>query len=150
MFLSYREIEARAQRNKRAVSDSWEWMKPTLKRRLWMYDYRAVDKNADIVDFYLSEHRDENAARTFLKRVIGCNGLPSKVVIDKNGFNVLALHNINVLLWLSGVLMLNLIDIVDIKYINNIVEQSHRPIKQKMVQALGWKLEAGALATMAA
>nr|WP_237155974.1 hypothetical protein [Photobacterium phosphoreum] len=44
--------------------------------------------------------------------------------------------------------MLNLIEIVDIKYINNLVEQSHRPIKQKMVQALGWKSKAGTLATM--
>ena len=69
--------------------------------------------------------------------------------VDKSGANALALHHINTLLWFSGVLMLNLIDIVDIKYLNNIVEQSHRPIKEEMVQALGWKSEAGALATMA-
>lgn len=35
------------------------------------------------------------------------------------------------------------------KYFNNIVEQSHRSIKQKMVQVLGWKSEADALTTMA-
>ena len=58
-------------------------------------------------------------------------------------------HHINALLWFSGVLMLSLIDVVDIKYLNNIVEQSHRSIKQKMVLALGWKSETGALATMA-
>ncbi|GLR76783.1 hypothetical protein BTO23_20785 [Aliivibrio sifiae] len=40
-------------------------------------------------------------------------------------------------------------DVVDIKYLNNIVEQSRRPIKQKMVQTFGWKSEAGALVTMA-
>ena len=44
--------------------------------------------------------------------------------------------------------MLNLIKIVDIKYLNNIIEQSHRPIKQKMEQALGWKSVEGATATM--
>ena len=44
--------------------------------------------------------------------------------------------------------MLNLIEIVDIKYLNNIIEQSHRPIKQKMVQALCWKPIEGATATM--
>ena len=43
--------------------------------------------------------------------------------------------------------ILNLIEIVDVKYFNNIVEQSYRP-KQKMVQASGWKLAAGAIATM--
>ncbi len=32
--------------------------------------------------------------------------------------------------------------------LNNIVEQSHRFIKQKMVQALGWKSKVGAEATM--
>ena len=42
----------------------------------------------------------------------------------------------NVSLWLTVTFMPNLIEVVDIKYINNIVEQSHRPIKQKMVQAL--------------
>ncbi|WP_297479449.1 DDE-type integrase/transposase/recombinase [uncultured Photobacterium sp.] len=43
---------------------------------------------------------------------------------------------------------LYLIEIVDVKYLNNIVEQSHRPIKQKMVQALSWKSVKGATTTM--
>lgn len=76
------------------------------------------------------------------------NGLPEKVGIDKSGANALALHNMNVNLWLSVVFMLNLIEIVDVKCLNNIVEQSHRSIKQKMVQALGWKSVDGAIATM--
>ncbi|HHP0586166.1 TPA: DDE-type integrase/transposase/recombinase, partial [Vibrio harveyi] len=75
-------------------------------------------------------------------------GLPEKVGIDKSGANALALHNMNVNLWLSVVFMLNLIEIVDVKCLNNIVEQSHRSIKQKMVQALGWKSVDGAIATM--
>lgn len=74
--------------------------------------------------------------------------MPDKVVIDKSGVNALALYNLNVKLWLSVVFILNLIEIVDVKYLNNIVEQSHRPIKQKMVQALGWKSVEGATATM--
>jgi transposase-like protein len=74
--------------------------------------------------------------------------LPDKVVIDKSGANALALHNMNVTLWLTVVFMLNLIEVVDVKYLHNIVEQSHRPIKQKMVQALGWKSLEGATATM--
>ncbi|WP_394799269.1 DDE-type integrase/transposase/recombinase [Photobacterium damselae] len=44
--------------------------------------------------------------------------------------------------------MLSLIEVVDIKYLNNVVEQSHRPIKQKMYQVLGWKSVDGAIATM--
>lgn len=42
-------------------------------------------------------------------------------------------------LWLSGFFMLSLIEILSIKYLNNIVEQSHRWVKQKTRQALGWK-----------
>ena len=96
----------------------------------------------------MSKERDEKAAKAFLRKAINTNGLPDKVVIDKSGANALALHNINVSLWLSVVFMLNLIEIVDVKYLNNIVEQSHRPIKQKMYQALGWKSVEGATATM--
>ena len=144
------QIEMKARQKKRAVSSSWRMDETYIKiKGEWWYYYRAVDKNGDVVDFYLSKERDENAARAFLRKAISCNGLPHKVVIDKSGANALALHHINTLLWFSGVLMLSLIDVVDIKYLNNIVEQSHRPIKQKMVQALGWKSEAGALATMA-
>ncbi|PSW91415.1 DDE-type integrase/transposase/recombinase, partial [Photobacterium iliopiscarium] len=88
------------------------------------------------------------AAQAFLRKAINTNGLPDKVVIDKSGANAQALHNMNVKLWLSVVFMLNLIEVVNVKYLNNIVEQSHRPIKQKMVQALSWKSVEGATATM--
>nr|AKN38485.1 Mobile element protein [Vibrio genomosp. F6]AKN39110.1 Mobile element protein [Vibrio genomosp. F6] len=46
------------------------------------------------------------------------------MVIDKSGANALALHNINVQLWLTGKI-LNLIEVFQVKYLNNIVEQSH-------------------------
>ncbi len=44
--------------------------------------------------------------------------------------------------------MLSLIEILDIKYLNNIVEQSHRWVKQKTRQALGWKSFEGAAASL--
>ncbi len=44
--------------------------------------------------------------------------------------------------------MLSLIEILDIKYLNNIVEQSHRWVKQKTRQVLGWKSMEGALASL--
>lgn len=122
----------KARQKKRAVSSSWRMDETYIKiKGEWWYYYRAVDKSGDIVDFYLSKERDENAARAFLRKAIGNKGLPYKVVIDKSG--ALALHHINTLLWFSGVLMLSKVTIQ----------------KQKMVQALGWKSEAGALATMA-
>ncbi|CAM3921723.1 DDE-type integrase/transposase/recombinase [Vibrio aquimaris] len=44
--------------------------------------------------------------------------------------------------------MLCLIEICNIKYLNNIVEQSHRWVKQKTRQALGWKSVEGAKASL--
>ena len=44
--------------------------------------------------------------------------------------------------------MLSLVEILDIKYLNNIVEQSHRWVKQKTRQALGWKSVEGAMASL--
>ena len=70
------------------------------------------------------------------------------MVIDKSGANALALHNINVQLWLMGK-MLNLIEVLQVKYLNNLVEQSHRKVKGKMHQCLEWKSEKGAKATLA-
>ena len=45
--------------------------------------------------------------------------------------------------------MLSLIETLSIKYLNNIVEQSHRRVEGKMNQALGWKSDEGAKATLA-
>ena len=54
----------------------------------------------------------------------------------------------NVQLWLSGYSMFSLIEVINIKYLNNIVEQSHRWVKQKTRQALGWKSWEGAKASL--
>ena len=113
------------------------------------YYYRAVDKYGDVIDFLLRDKRDEKAARAFFRKAIGQHELPEKVVIDGSSHsNALALHNINVGLWHNG-RMLSLIEILSIKYLNNIVEQSHRRVKGKMNQALGWKSDKGAEATLA-
>ena len=45
--------------------------------------------------------------------------------------------------------MLNLIEVLQVKYLNNLVEQSHRKVKGKMHQCLGWKSDEGAKATLA-
>jgi transposase-like protein len=44
---------------------------------------------------------------------------------------------------------LNLIEVLQVKYLNNIVEQSHCRVKGKMNQALGWRSDEGAKATLA-
>ncbi len=44
--------------------------------------------------------------------------------------------------------MLSLTEILDIKYLNNIMEQSHRWVKHKTRQALGWKSLKGTTASL--
>ena len=142
-------IEQVARRGKHPVSSSWRMDETYIKvKGEWMYYYRAVDKQGDVIDYYLSKHRDERVARAFLTKAIAQNGLPEKVVIDGSNANHSALDTMNVQLWLTGYFMLSLIEICNIKYLNNIVEQSHRWVKQKTRQALGWKSLDGALASL--
>ena len=116
-------LEHKAHQLKRKVSLSWRMDETYIKiKGEWWYYYRAVDKFDDIVDFHLSEKRDDKAVQSFLRKAINTIGLPNKIVIDKSGANAHALHNMNVKLWLSVVFMLNLIEVVDVKYLNNIVE----------------------------
>jgi len=90
----------------------------------WAYYYRAVDKFGKTLDFMLSEHRDEAAATAFFTRLIGNNGFPDKVVIDKSGANLAGLQNINCLLILNEWFWL--IEVLQVKYLNNIIEHPSR------------------------
>ena len=142
-------LEHRARRRKKPVSDSWRMDETYIKvKGKWAYYYRAVDKFGNVTDYYLSPNRDEAAAKAFLHKAIAQNGLPSKIVIDGSKSNYAAIDSMNVQLWLTGYFMLSLVEILDIKYLNNIVEQSHRWVKQKTRQTLGWKSMKGALASM--
>ena len=71
----------------------------------------------------LSERCDEDAATAFFKQEINNNGFPDKVVMDKSGANYAGLANINLLLILAG--FATMIDICQVKYLNNIIEQDH-------------------------
>ena len=44
----------------------------------WTYLYRAVDKQGQTVDFYLSQKRDVNAAKTFLRNAMKNQRVPTK------------------------------------------------------------------------
>jgi len=94
----------------------------------WVYLYRAVDKFGDTIDFMLSEHRDEVAANAFFKQAIDANGFPKKVVMDKSGANYAGLENINLLLMLAGLICF--VEILQVTYLNNLIEQDHRFIKK--------------------
>ncbi len=111
--------------HKKKVGTSWRMDETYIKvKGRWCYLYRAVDKSGDTIDFMLAKNRDFNAAKRFFNKAIGFNGQPEKVTIDKSGANNLALKRIN-----KSRPDHHKIEIRQIKYLNNIVEQDHRFIK---------------------
>lgn len=100
----------------------------------WVYNYRAIDKFGKTLDFMLSEHRDEAAATAFFSRAIGNNGFPDRVVIDKSGANLAGLQNMNCLLILNGWFWL--IEVLQVKYLNNIIEQPSRGLRTHPCQVI--------------
>jgi putative transposase len=107
---------------------------------------RAVDRNGKTLDFMLSERRDKPAARRFFRRAIGTNGVPDRIVIDKSGANLAGLEAVNVILKFTG--LGNTIKILQVKYLNNILEQDHRFIKRITGRMLGFKAFHSASATL--
>lgn len=136
-----------AKKSKRAVATSWKMDETYIKvKGQWVYLYRAIDKFGDTVDFMLSEKRDEAAATAFFKQAIDANGFPKKVVMDKSGANYAGLENINLLLLLAG--LISFVEIVQIKFLNNRIEQDHRFIQKITNPMLGFKAFHSAKATI--
>ena len=95
----------------------------------------------------LSERRDLAAVRRFFKKTITSNGVPQKVVIDKSGANLAGLQVVNTILKCTGTG--DIIEIRQIKYLNNILEQDHRFIKRITKPMMGFNAFHSASATLA-
>ena len=111
-------------------------------RGQWKCLYRAVDKQGSTVDFLLTAKRDTDAALRFLRGAVELNDLPEKVTIDKSGANAAAIAAYNAEAGTA-------VEVRQRKYLNNIVEQDHRFVKQKMRASLGWQTFYTAQATIA-
>ncbi|MDP5211257.1 IS6 family transposase [Microbulbifer sp. 2205BS26-8] len=142
------QIAKEAKKKKRLVGTSWRMDETYIKLKgKWVYLYRAVDKSGKTVDFMLSKARNEAAATHFFEKSIGSNGVPEKVVIDKSGANLAGLTNINIYLFLMK-FWLSFIDTLQVKYLNNIVEQNYRFIKRITKPMMGFKAFHSAAATL--
>ena len=118
---------------KRPVGNSWRMDETYIKiKGQWKYLYRAVDKAGQTIDFLLTARRDKKAALRFFKKAVRQHGLPDKVTIDKSGANTAA---IKALKEETG----QEIEIRQIKYLNNLVEQDHRSIKRIVQPMMGFK-----------
>jgi len=136
-------LETRFCARKRSVGSSWRLDETYVKvKGVWKYLYRAVDKAGATVDFLLTAKRDCKAALRFLRTAIRCNGTPKKITIDKSGANTAAIGSYNTD-HKAG------IEMRQIKYLNNIVEQDHRAIKRQIRPMLGFKSFWSAAVTLA-
>jgi len=120
-------------RRKRPVWRSWRMDETYIRvKGEWRYLYRAVDTHGQTIDFLLTEQRDQEAALRFLKKAIRRHGVPEKITIDGSEANGAAIQHYNQE-------HRTLIEIRQIKYLNNIIEQDHRGVKRVTRPMLGFK-----------
>ena len=138
------QLCAAFKKHKAAVHGSWRMDETYIKiKGQWYYQYRAVDKYGFTIDFMLSKYRDALAAKRFFKKAILSSGQPEKITIDKSGANTAGIHAIN-----KNLEQDKRIEIRQIKYLNNIVEQDHRFIKKIVKPMKGFKSFNSARATL--
>ena len=131
------EIETRIRRHLKPTNDSWRVDKTYINvKGEWKYLYRAVDSDGDTIDFMLSTKRDRKAAKRFFKKALGSNHnqMPRIITVDKNASDPIAIDELKNEKKLS-----KNIEIRQVKYLNNIVEQDHRSVKRIITSMLGFR-----------
>jgi transposase-like protein len=129
------EFEKRWNRFARPVGKSWRLDETYIRvRGEWKYLYRAVDKQGNTVDFLLSEHRDIDAAKRFFIQAIEKHGAPEKITLDGYAASHTAVDELKG----SAILPMS-VCVRTSKYLNNLIEQDHRRVKQRVYPMLGFK-----------
>ncbi|MCM3068653.1 DDE-type integrase/transposase/recombinase, partial [Priestia flexa] len=84
---------------------------------------RAVDSEGNTIDFYLSQTRNHKAAKRFFKKALRSFHVskPRVITVDKNPAYPMAIEELK-----KEKKMPVGIQIRQVKYLNNIVEQDHR------------------------
>ena len=92
-----------------------------------MYFYRSVDKAGKTVEFLLSRKRDVNAAKVFLRKAMKGQRTPTKITLGAYAASHRAIADLKG----AGELPKR-VQVQTSKYLNNIVEQDHRRVKQRL------------------
>jgi transposase-like protein len=129
------EFDKKWNRYARPVSTSWRIDETYIRvRGEWKYLYRAVDKQGNTVDFLLSQHRDVAAAKRFFTQAINKHEAPEKITLD----GYAATHRAVRELKQHTILPID-VCVRTSKYLNNLIEQDHRRVKQRVYPMLGFK-----------
>lgn len=99
------------------------------------YLYRAVDSTGQTIDFLLTARRDAAAAKRFFRKAFQtrANSAPRVINVDKNPAYPLAVEDLNTEGKLARRCKLR-----QCRYLNNVVEQSHRHVKRRTRLAMGY------------
>jgi len=137
-------FEKRWMKYARPAGTSWRVDETYIRvKGKWTYLYRAVDKQGRTVDFLLSEKRDTATAKRFFIKAIGNNAAPAKITLD--GYE--ASHRAVSELKAEGMLPAG-VEVRTSKYLNNLIEQDHRRVKQRYYPMLGFKRFSNAAVTL--
>src|SRR5215212_5266620 len=99
-------------------------------RGRWAYLYRAIDRDGDLVDTMLSEHRDMAAAQAFFRSAKAATGItPDRVTTDGHGSYPRAIRTV------LGRRVVHRTS----AYKNNRLEQDHRGVKGRIRCMRGFK-----------
>src|SRR6202047_3769405 len=129
------EFEKRWRRYARSVGGSWRMDETYIKvHGHWVYLYRAVDKAGQTVDFFLSRNRDVNAAKSFLPSAMKNTRTPTKITLDAYAASHRAVREMKE----NGELSQG-VRVRSSQYLNNLIEQDHRRVKQRIRPMLGFK-----------
>lgn len=140
------EFEKRWRRYALAVGRSWRVDETYVKiKGEWCYLYRAVDRAGRTVDFRLSDRRDISAAKAFFRKAIKNHQRPPQT-ITLDGYA--ASHRAVRELKAEGSVPTDT-KLRSSKYLNNLIEQDHRSVKQRIAVMLGFKQFRNAAITIA-
>jgi len=131
------EFEQRWNRFARPVDSSWRMDETAVSVRGGLhYLYRAVDKHGKSVASLLRADRGVHAARDFFRKAVAKNGsrMPRTVNLDGNAAShrALRLMGNEDPKWKS-------VGVRCCRYLNNVIEQDHRAIKQRCASMRGLK-----------
>jgi len=156
------ELEKRCRPHLKATTDSWKVDETYIKvRKTWMYLYRAVDSEGHTLEFLLSPTRDAEAAKRFFVKALHATvgsapqetrpveeqvtqltavadlnpttSAPRVINVDKNAAYPKAMAALKA----AGILPES-VELRQVKYLNNLVEQDHRFIKRLVKPGMGF------------
>ena len=155
------ELEKRCRPHLKATTDSWKVDETYIKvRKTWMYLYRAVDSQGNTLEFLLSPTRDAEAAKRFFVKALHSTAgsapqarpieeqvaqptaaadpnttkpAPRVINVDKNAAYPKAMAALKA----AGILPKQ-VELRQVKYLNNLIEQDHRFIKRLVKPGMGF------------